>query len=337
MELLTSDAWINPQIDYLLWLQNIRNMTGGVFDGFFLNLSKLGELLWPTIAMCIIYWCIDFKAGLYIFTLNSFTLIFSQLFKMIACVYRPWVLDSQIAPPETAFKTAGGYSFPSGHSMMAISSWGGIAFAWRKNKFVSLFFAILVLMIAFSRNYLGVHTPQDVVGGLLIGVLLIFVVNFLINWCEKDKNRYLAVLFIADLFAVTALYYILTKNYPADYINGKLLVNPQGGIYIAVLYFGWVLGILNGAFLCRRYFPFDASKGSRNEKIVRGVIGTLFLLGLFSLIQTYLFDTQQNYRITFGLSFFVGFFITAIYPLLFEKVLNSEKAKKLLHISKSIN
>lgn len=321
MELLTNEAWLNPQTDYLLWLQNIRNMTGGLFDQFFLNISKLGELLWPTIVVCIVYWCIDFKFGLYLFTLNTFTLIFSQLFKLSACIYRPWILDNRIIPPEIAYKTAGSYSFPSGHSMMAASTWGGMAYLWRKHKFVSSFLVFVVLLIAFSRNYLGVHTPQDVIVGILTGFILIFAINPLFNWCEKNKNRYLWILLIANIVSISILFYILTKNYPMDYVNGKLLVNPQGAIYISVLYFGWILGILNGAFLCKRFFPFDSSKGSIKEKIIRGIIGVILLLWLFGFIQTYLFDSHQNYRITFLLSFFVGFFITAIYPFLFSKVL----------------
>ena len=322
MELLTNEAWLNPQMDYLLWLQNIRNMTGGVPDQFFLSVSKLGEILWPTIAVCIIYWCIDFKFGLYLFTLNSFTMICSQLFKLSACIYRPWILDNRVVPPEVTLKTAESYSFPSGHSMMAISTWGGMAYLWRKNKLLSGFLIFLVILVAFSRNYLGVHTPQDVIIGLLTGIIFIFTVMPLLNWCEKGKNRCLWLLLIVNIISASIMFYIATKNYPMDYINGKLLVNPDRAIHIAFLYFGWLLGLLNGAFLCKRFFPFDASKGSVKEKIIRGVVGVILLLWLFSYIQTYLLNSQQSLRITFGLSFFVAFFITAIYPLIFTKIAN---------------
>ena len=322
MELLTNEVWLNPQVDYLLWLQNIRNVTGGVLDQFFLNVSKLGEILWPTVVVCIVYWCIDFKFGLYLFTLNSFTLICSQLFKLSACIYRPWILDDRIVPMQATLKTAESYSFPSGHSMMAISTWGGMVYLWRKNKLLSGFLIFLVLLVAFSRNYLGVHMPQDVIIGLLTGAIFIFTVMPLLNWCEKSKNRYLWVLLVVNIISASIMFYILTKSYPMDYINGKLLVNPERAIHISFLYFGWLLGLLNGAFLCKRFFPFDASEGSLKEKIIRGVAGVILLLWLFSYIQIYLLNSQQNLPITFVLSFFVAFFITAIYPLIFTKIAN---------------
>ena len=319
MEFLSSAGWINPQIEYLLWLQNIRLQLGDVLDGFFLSLTRFGELLFPSLFMFIIYWCIDAKSGIYLFTLNSYSLILNQLFKMIACVYRPWILSDQIHPSELAIKRAGGYSFPSGHSTMAASSLGGIAYLYRSKKWLCAFLICLILVVGFSRNYLGVHTPQDVLFGFIVGIILIFVLNRFINWCEEDKDRYLYVLTITNIVAVLILYFILHKSYPEDYVNGKLLVNPAGAINTTIVYFGWILGILNGSMLCRRFFPFDAKAGSVRNKVIRGCVGLLVAYGLMSIIQVCFFDQRQGHLLTFVSTFVIGYTLTAIYPYAFSK------------------
>ncbi|WP_172370359.1 phosphatase PAP2 family protein [Sporosarcina jiandibaonis] len=77
---------------------------------------------------------------------------------------------------------ANGYSFPSGHTMMAFSLYVIIAYiAWRNvetrlGKFLLIAFAIfMIIMIGTSRIYLGVHFPSDVAGGLMASGFLVTV------------------------------------------------------------------------------------------------------------------------------------------------------------------
>ena len=320
LEFLSNHSWLAPQIDYLLWLQNIRIHTGGIFDGFFLSLTKLGELLIPTIVMAIIYWCIDAKAGVYLFSLNAFVLIVVQFLKMAACVYRPWIISDKVQPPVAAFRTAGGYSFPSGHSAMVSSSTGGLAFLVRKHKLWCGLLIFIVLLVGFSRNFLGVHTPQDVVVGLLTGFIFIFVINKLVNWCEEDKNRYLYVLLVMNIFGALTLYYILTKSYPMDYIDGKLLVAPVNAIHNSFIYYGWTMGLLNGVMLCRRFLPFEASFGNIWLKVLRGTVGALCIFGLIHYVDLHFWSEIHDFKITFTLLFSIAFFTTAIYPAIFTAI-----------------
>lgn len=321
-EFLTNSNWLNPQIDFLLWLQNIRLQIGDILDVPFISLTKLGELLWPTICICIVYWCIDIRAGLYLCLVNCLTMVVSQILKMTACIYRPWILNDAIKPSPLVLKSAGSYSFPSGHSMMAGSTWAAIAYLLRKKPIWSGFFIFLTLLIGFSRLYLGVHTPQDVIIGLLVGLIFIFTVNHLIDWCEKNLSRYLYILGIIDVFIVLVLCYILFKSYPLDYINGKLLVNPEKAISIAVTYSGWFLGLINGVILCRIFFPFEPKKGSKIARITRGLIGGVTSALLFSIIQEKIFYNKviTDYKAIMVITFFVAFYMTAIYPFIFSKI-----------------
>ena len=319
-ELLSNNGWITPQIDYLVWLQNIRMQCGGVFDECFLSITALGELLVPTSLICIIYWCINANAGLYLFTLNSLGLHIAHFMKMLACIYRPWVLSDRVKPIESALKMSGGYSFPSGHSAMASTTWGGMAFLLRNKKIICTLLILMILLIAFSRTYVGVHTPQDVIIGVSIGLILVFVVHFLLKWCEKNKNRYLYSMVIFSLLVIWSAVYMVNKYYPMDYVDGKLLVNPSKAIYITILYSGWVMGMFDGAFLCKRFFPFDAKQGSLVNKIVRAFIGLAFIIGMFFGLNKYLFDEVWSYPVAFVVMFCLGFFITAVYPFIFTRI-----------------
>ena len=320
LEFLTSPNWLNPQIDFVVYLQNIRMQIGPIFDDFLIWISRFGEIEFPLIFICMIYWCFDFKSGLYLFSLNALGIFAGQFLKMTACIYRPWVLSDSIRPVEAAFKNAGGYSFPSGHSQLAASNWGGMAFiVAKKNKILSLFLIFLILLVGFSRLYLGVHIPQDVCAGLLIGLVLIFAINALINYCEKNKNRYLYLLCIVNILIGLFLWYVIAKDYPIDYVNGKLLVNPHKAISNSVIYAGWISGIISGVCLCARFFPFDPKSVSKKTRAIRGIVGLILAFSILPLVQ-YTFDNHMRFRYAFSLIFAIGFVLTAVYPFIFTRL-----------------
>ncbi len=320
IDCLSNPCWINPQIDCLLFLQNFRIGHLECLDKFFLSITIFGEFWLPTLICAIAYWCIDFRAGIYLFTLEGFNILLAHFFKMIACVYRPWVLNSNLHPSELAVPYAKGYSFPSGHSAMSSSTLGGVAFLIRKKKALCISLICFILLVGFSRLWLGVHTPQDVVCGLLTGLILIFAVNPLIDWAEKNNNRYLYLMGIVDVLALIALIYIEFFNtYRIDYVSGEMLVNPQKSIYTTFVVYGYALGLLNGCFLCRRFFPFNPKKGSLKNKIIRGIIGTIILLLMLKYVLQFIIMNPVALKIAIMLMFIMGLVITLIYPLIFTK------------------
>ena len=329
IDCLSNSAWIGPQIDCLLFLQNCRIESLDIFDKFFLSITIFGEFWLPTLVCAITYWCIDFRAGMYLFTLEGLNVLFTHFFKMIAGVYRPWVLDNRINPSELAVPYAKGYSFPSGHSAMSSSVLGGSAFLLRKNKILCISLILLVLLIGFSRMWLGVHTPQDVVIGLMIGLTLIFAVNNVINWAEQNKKRYLYLPLFVNIFAILALTYIKYFNtYKMDYIDGELLVNPQNQVYTTFVAYGYALGILNGSFLCRIFSPFNPHDVSLKIRITRGIIGAICIIILLKFALEYIIMNPINPKYALLSTFCIGIFITLIYPLIFQKLECSLRSEK---------
>ena len=320
IECFSNPSWLSPQIDFLVFLQNIRTEHFSMLDNLFLSITVLGEFWLPTIICAIIYWCIDFRSGVYMLSLASFNIFFTHLFKMLACVYRPWVLSDRIHPVDKALALAAGYSFPSGHSATSSSVLGGLAFLLKKKIWISVLLVLLVFLVGFSRMWLGVHTTQDVVVGLLIGFSLIFILNSVINWTEKNTNRYLYLLGIINTAIIGILIYLCYFNsYPIDYVNGKLLVDPHNSLQVTIFCYGYIAGILNGLFLCRRFFPFDPKDTTIKTKVIRGLIGTVLVILLFKLVMKYLFCSDCDFKIVFAISFIFGFFITAGYPYIFSK------------------
>lgn len=320
IDFLSSPSWINPQIDFLLFLQNLRIGHFECFDKFFLSVTIFGEYWLPTLICAIVYWCIDFKAGMYLFSLEGINVLISHLLKMIACVYRPWVLSDKIHPSELAVPFAKGYSCPSGHSAMSSSVLGGVAYLQRKKVPVCLLFICLFLLVGFSRMWLGVHTPQDVLSGFAIGLILIFSVNGIINWAEKKVNRYLYLAGIIDIFAVLALIYICYFNsYRMDYIDGQLLVDPQKSIYLTFAVYSYVLGLINGCCFCRRYFPFDPKQSSVKSRIVRGFIGSIITVVMLKYIVNHVILAGVDLSIAVLSMAFAGLLVTLIYPVIFTK------------------
>jgi undecaprenyl-diphosphatase len=85
---------------------------------------------------------------------------------------------------------AGGYSFPSGHSMVALCFYGMLAYLlsrrlahWHGRLAIFVATTILIIAIGISRIYLGVHYPSDVLGGYIAGAIwLSFCISLLIWW-----------------------------------------------------------------------------------------------------------------------------------------------------------
>ena len=265
-------------LQYLIWLQNLREATGGIFDEFFNGLSKFAVEIMPFLPF-LVFWGLSRKWGYRFMLAHTFGEVLNGIIKLTVCAYRPWIRSDKIVPAGDSKTAATGYSFPSGHSLSAGTTYGTAAAAtWKKKRWVAVLCIILILLTGFSRNFLGVHTPQDVIVGITEAIAVIALGSLLMKWMEGNEKRADIMTAVGILFIIGALVYIKLKPYPMDYTeDGKLLVDPQSMMNDSFKACGAALGLLIGSFIERHFIRFRVPKGAKLLPLLVGIgLGILY-------------------------------------------------------------
>ncbi len=251
-------------IQYLLWLQELRNTTGGMFDEFFNALSKFAVDIMPFLPF-VIFWGVDKKWGYRFITSWGIGELVNGLIKLTVCAYRPWIRSDLIEPAGDSKVAATGYSFPSGHTMVATVTYG-TTFAWQKDKrkWLAALCGVLILLTGFSRNFLGVHTPQDVVVGFCESVIIILAVGAVQKKVEGNEKLLDILTLVGAAAVILSLAYIMLKPYPMDYVDGELLVDPQKMMNDSFKACGAFIGFLIGSYIDRHYLHYEIPVGDKN-------------------------------------------------------------------------
>ena len=288
-------------LDYLLFLQEIRQSLPPCVEHFFATLSAINvHPLLFTIPF-IIYWCVDKRRGQILLTAVWLGNILNSFAKLSVCCYRPWIRNEAIVPARRAIPGATGYSFPSGHTATAVTVFGTLGWLYKKeSKLLLAFCAMVIALMAFSRNFLCVHTFQDVVFGLAVGILSMFIACKFVAWSEKNTDKDLKVLLLVLGTVALVFAYFALKNYPRDYMeNGELLVDPKKMMKGGLKACGYVAALATSWYLERRFIKFSMNV-SVPEKICRALAGCAFM-GIFNFC--------LNPLITGGMNFYLKNFI----------------------------
>lgn len=312
-------------ITYLLWLQNIREQAGILWEYVFYGITMLGA---AGIGLAlVIYLCKDKKKGFFITACFCLGTVMNGTLKNICCVYRPWIRDRRIIPSALAKPGATGYSFPSGHSQTAATTYGSAAWVYRKHRKTAVILILLVLLTGFSRNYLGVHTPQDVIVGLLEGCICIFLVQKFFEWYRRKKRSDLKIVITGLVVTGVLILFTLLKPYPMTYENGKLLVDPISMQADSMKSYGFFTGLLCAWALERKYIGFTTDHMTMKKALLRLVIcGILGMFGymVFGHFAEVLFDERLTSFVGAFMALFLSLFIGPIIFTKIEKRMNSE-------------
>lgn len=305
-------------ISYLLFLQNLRETTGGIFNKFFTYVTGYGEMACLFAVFAMVYWCINKKTGEYMLISLAFDRIINGILKITFCINRPWIRDARVVPLGDGLKTANGYSFPSGHTANATSCFGGFAMGTKCGKALKILAWVCALLVAFSRNYIGVHTLQDVVVSFLVAVAVLFGVQKLFDKYYDNPKFYMWFSGIGITACVLGIVYAGLKSYPKDYNElGKLIVNPEKMVIDFYKNVGYCLGIYLGWFIEKRFINFSC-EGSINQKIFRFVL--LYLV--FQMVCLIVIPVCSKYMIKEVASVFKPFvqmmYICCIAPLIIK-------------------
>ena len=262
-------------IEFLLVLQGLRDAAGPTVTDIALAISEtVGNRLLLLLPL-ILYWGFDKIAGRMICMSYGMTMYLNSLVKMTACVDRPFARDSRVTPPEGALSSATGYSFPSGHTQYTTSLWGAAGWYYRVHRWFLALVVAWCLLVGFTRLFLGVHTPQDVLCGLALGMLTIFFAYRVTLYLERDDARPNLVFVGGLIIGVAAFLFLLFKPYPEGTEASSITINACLG---ASYYFG----VLIGWYLEQRFVNFS-NDGPVRDKVIRVVVGLVLTIGVYNL------------------------------------------------------
>jgi undecaprenyl-diphosphatase len=162
--------------EMLIWIQNVdnniigfvqTNLHNSIFDVMMPLFSFIGNngAVWLIIAVIFLFFPKYRKYGIMI-ALGLFLtdLIGEVTLKPLIARVRPCNLNTNVL---MLISRPVDFSFPSGHTSTSFSA---TIVIWRSNRKFGVFALLLAMLIAFSRLYLYVHYPTDLLAGAVLGM-----------------------------------------------------------------------------------------------------------------------------------------------------------------------
>ena len=174
---------IGIEIQILDWLQKLHTP---VLDHIMCSITHLGDAgaFWILLAAVLLLVPKTRKSGLIVAGALLMDVLFCNvLLKPIVARTRPFDVNTAI---QLLVNRPVDYSFPSGHTAASFASVAGLFMAGEKRLWKPAL--VLAVLIAFSRLYLYVHYPTDVLGGLLLGLLSGYIGSRLVLWLMDRKK-----------------------------------------------------------------------------------------------------------------------------------------------------
>ncbi len=288
--------------------------------------SELGTEEFFFLVLPLIYWSVNpalgFRVGLILVTSN----LVNHAGKLIFASPRPYWVSSHVH----AWWSETSFGAPSGHAQHGVVVWGMIA-AFIRRRGVWAASVLLIFLIGFSRVFLGVHFPHDVVAGWLLGAAILWA--FVRYWEPAAAwlsgrafgqqtliALIVSLIFIAVGWGVTAL----RNDYqlPIAWVNNALLagsdapapLDPSGIFTSAGTFFGLSFGfawikLLGG-------YHVEGPIWKRAIRYVLGLIGVLILwMGLGEVFPRG--GDALAYSLRFLRYALVGWWVTGGAPWLF--------------------
>lgn len=299
-------------MDFLRLLEGIRSP---LLNDFFQFITYFGQELLIIAFICTLYWCVN-KRFAYLLGFTYFTAgLCVQTLKITFRIPRPWVLDPNFHPVKSAVPAATGYSFPSGHTQGATSLFAPLALHAKK-RILSFFCVCAFLLVGFSRMYLGVHTPKDVLVSMGISMLFAWLITHF-SHVLLDKKCYrkqiaLCLTGIAVLISAYALFLLHSEIIAYKYASDCLKACGAG------------IGFAVGWYVEQTHLQFDVKTKHIYTQILKVVVGLLFALLIKSVFSSFIgnniFEKMAEY-------FILVLWILVLYPYCFSQMQKSSLQK----------
>ena len=276
-------------IDAILWVQGFRSP---FLNTFFAVMTALGNEYFYIALMGGLYWSINRPLGLRIgYAMVACYLYTNDVLKAVVGIPRPTEAQVAVLAHETT------PAFPSGHSQGAIVVWGYLA-SRASRAWIWVLAATVTLLIGLSRIYLGVHYPQDVLGGFLLGGTSLALFIGVERWLQARQTPLSSWVHWAFAVGLPLAIFALYPRYEAGLAVGLLM------------------GLGIGQWMEARYVRFS-STGPWWQRLVRFVLGLLVTLPFYFGLSALLPATPLVRVVRYG---FMGWLAVFVAPWIFVRL-----------------
>lgn len=158
---------MNLQLQWIHAIQDALRSPG--MDAFFKGMDAVDTEYSYLAIVCLTWHLWSRRIGVRLFYILIISWILNDLIKSLTQLPRPCQID-----PVVAVVCHGSYSFPSGAAQSA-AFLTGIVFIESKKTVWRFLMSVFAFLLCFSRVYLGVHYPTDIIGGLIVGSALVLL------------------------------------------------------------------------------------------------------------------------------------------------------------------
>lgn len=142
-----------------------------------------GGAIWILISVVLLVFKKTRKAGLSMAISLAIGFVFGNLIlKNVVGRIRPYDVNTSVT---LLIEKLSDFSFPSGHTLASFEAATALFFHYKKAGVFALVFAALT---AFSRLYLYVHYPTDVLFSIVLGIAIAILSNFITNKIYTNKK-----------------------------------------------------------------------------------------------------------------------------------------------------
>lgn len=174
------------EMNILNWIQSIRTPLGDVLMPLITKLGDVG-MIWILLAIILVIIPETRKSGAVLAAALCVDLVLCNgILKHLIRRIRPCDINSSV---QLLITRPNDFSFPSGHTAAAFAAVTALDAAGERKLWKPAL--ALAVLIAFSRLYLYVHYPTDILGGILVGVVAGYIGFWIMNWPEKVRKNQL--------------------------------------------------------------------------------------------------------------------------------------------------